>query len=93
MTNGGETLKRCFGVSGPIPAVVACNSDVPVRDRDGKVGFGQTGPLDLGPANGRNRRVSSVAVRPGEGRLTEPTAAARLSRQQRRPMPHTCRSQ
>jgi len=34
----------------------------------------------------RFRRVSSVAVRPGEGRLTEPTAAARLSRQQRRPM-------
>src|SRR6478736_2905369 len=30
---------------------------------------------------------SPLAVRPGEGRLTEPTAAARLSRQQRRPMP------
>jgi hypothetical protein len=33
-----------------------------------------------------NRRVSPVAVRPGEGRQTEPTAAARLSRQQRRLM-------
>src|SRR5580704_9657449 len=32
----------------------------------------------------RTRRLP--AVRPGEGRLTEPTAAARLSRQQRRPM-------
>src|SRR5215469_16840438 len=27
-------------------------------------------PLDLGPTNGRNRRISPVPVRPGEGPLT-----------------------
>ena len=31
--------------------------------------------LHRGLANGRYRRVSPVAVRPGEGLLTEPTAA------------------
>src|SRR5438105_748850 len=41
------------------------------------------------PTNARCRRVSPIAARPGEGRLTEPTAAARLSRQQRRPMPRS----
>src|SRR5262249_85153 len=35
----------------------------------------RTLPLDLGPANGRNRRVSLITVRPDESRLTEPTTA------------------
>ena len=48
-------------------------------------------PEDALVANVGCRRVSPIAVRPGEGRLTEPTAAARLSRQQRRPMPHSRR--
>jgi len=42
--------------------------------------------FDIDHTNGRTWRVSLVAVRPGESPLTEPTAAARLSRQQRRPM-------
>jgi hypothetical protein len=44
--------------------------------------------LDRSGKSGRFRRVSPIAVRRGEGRLTEPTAAAHLSRQQRGPMPH-----
>ena len=32
--------------------------------------------------NGRNRRMSPVAAHPGEGRFTQPTAAARLRRRE-----------
>jgi hypothetical protein len=44
-------------------------------------------------ANDRNRRISLVAVRPGEGRLTEPTAAVQPWRQELVLMPRSCRSQ
>jgi hypothetical protein len=35
-----------------------------------------------GPANGWNRRILVVARRPGDGPLTEPTAAARACRRE-----------
>ena len=44
--------------------------------------MGRALPLDLGAANGRSRRISLVALRPGEGRLTEPTAAIQPWRQE-----------
>ena len=53
---------------------------------------GRTLPLDLGPANGRSRRVSLVAPRPREGPLTEPIAGTEPRPQERVLMPHTCRS-
>src|SRR5256885_1289986 len=37
-------------------------------------GFGRLEPIDHCQANGRNRRVSPVSARPGEGPLTEPIA-------------------
>src|SRR5262249_4716286 len=49
----------------------------------------RTLPLDLGPANGRSRRISLVAGRPGEGPLTEPAAAAQPRRQEPPFMPHS----
>ena len=49
--------------------------------------------LTVVPANGGNRRVSPVAGRPGEGLLTEPTAATQPWRRLPLFMPHTCRSQ
>jgi hypothetical protein len=42
--------------------------------------------------NGWFRRVSPIAVRPGEGLLTERTAGVRPMRRERVFMPHTCRS-
>src|SRR6516164_7075929 len=49
--------------------------------------LGRTLPLDLGPANGRNRRTSPIAARPGEGPLTEPTPAVRPRLRERVFMP------
>src|SRR6266567_1000345 len=40
----------------------------------------RTSPLAGSPTNGRNRRVSPVALRPGEGRFTQLTAAAQAWR-------------
>jgi hypothetical protein len=45
------------------------------------------------PANGQNRRISLVPVRPSEGPLTEPTPAVRPCRGERVFVPHTCHSQ
>ena len=39
-------------------------------------------PRSAPPANGRNRRVSLIAIRPGEGRLTEPRAGAQPERRE-----------
>ena len=44
-------------------------------------------PLCRDDWKGRNRRLSPLAIRPGEGRLTEPTAAAHPCQPQRRSMP------
>ena len=43
---------------------------------EGPARVSRTLPLDLGPANGPNRRVSPVPPRPREGPLTELTAGA-----------------
>jgi hypothetical protein len=59
-------------------ATVRKGSNLPFRGKGGKV---------------RNRRVSPVAPRPGEGPLTEPTAGAQPWPRERVLMPHTCRSQ
>lgn len=40
--------------------------------------------------NDRNRRVSPIAPRPREGRLTGPTADAQPGPRERVLMPHTC---
>ena len=52
---------------------------------------GRTLPLDLGFTNGRNRRISLVAGRPGEGPLTEPIAATQPRRQEPLFMPRNGR--
>jgi hypothetical protein len=44
-------------------------------------------------ASVRNRRISPIAVRSGEGPLTEPTAAAQVREREPLFMPHTRRSQ
>jgi len=44
--------------------------------------WGQTLRLDGGPANGRNRRILPVVVRPGEGPLTDPIAGTQPRRRQ-----------
>ena len=44
------------------------------------------------PANGRDGGLSLVAPRPGEGRLTEPTAGGRPWPRERALMPLTCPS-
>ena len=51
--------------------------------------MGRFRPPSWGRSNSRYRRLSPLAIRPGEGRLTEPTAAARLCQPQRRPVPQT----
>ena len=38
--------------------------------------MGRALPLDLGPANGRSRRILPVASRSDEGLLTDPIAGA-----------------
>jgi hypothetical protein len=58
---------------------------VPAR----KVSSGRLEPTDRRDANGRNRRVSLVATRSGEGLLTEPVAGTRLRSRELALMPHT----
>jgi len=53
---------------------------------------GRTLPIDLGPVNDQNRRVLPIAVRLGEGPLTERTAGVQPRPRERVFMPHTCRS-
>ena len=45
------------------------------------------------PANGGYRRCLVIAVRSGQGLLTEPTTGAQVGRRELVFMPHTCRSQ
>src|SRR5215472_8542124 len=51
--------------------------------------MGRTLPLELGPANGRSRRVSPIAPNPGEGLLTQPTPAVRLWSRERVVVPRS----
>jgi len=45
--------------------------------------LGRTLPLDLGPANDRNRRVSHIAPRPRERPVTQPPAGVQPLPQER----------
>src|ERR1700732_577934 len=51
---------------------------------------GRTLPLDLGPADGRSRRISPVAAHSGDRLLSEPTAGTQPCRREPLFMPH-CR--
>ena len=55
--------------------------------------WGRLASFDPRHADGRNRRISSIPVRPGDGPLTEPTPAVQPSRREPLFMPHTCRLQ
>ena len=46
-------------------------------------------PLDLGAANGRNRRIHPVPARSGGGRLTERTPAVPPGRRERVKVPQS----
>jgi len=51
--------------------------------------MGRTLPLDIGPATDRNRRISPIAVRPGEGLLSDHIAGAQPWRRELVFLPHS----
>ena len=58
--------------------------------REANVGTGQTFPLDLGPANGRSRRILPVPVGAAERPFTEPTTAVRCRQRDPRAADRVC---
>jgi hypothetical protein len=57
------------------PVAIFSGEVLPHYAGGAKVGLGRLEPTDCRPANGSNRRVSPIASRPGERRLTERTPA------------------